>query len=395
MTFQSSVVNMSSKNYLFTSESVTEGHPDKVCDQVSDAILDELFKQDKKSRVAVETATTAGLAIVMGEITTSGYVEFQKVVRDVIRDIGYTKPEYLFDYRTCGVLASIHEQSPDIAQGVDTDKQHEQGAGDQGIMFGYACRETPELMPMPIMLSHKLAHKLAEVRKNGTLPYLRPDGKTQVTLEYKDHTPSRVHTVVLAAQHDENITLDKLRKDITEEVVKPVCGKLYDSKTIVVINGTGKFVLGGPAADTGVTGRKIIVDTYGGRGHHGGGCFSGKDPSKVDRSGAYMARYVAKNIVAAGLADICEVQISYVIGVAKPLSVFVDTRGTSKIPVEKIEKLVVDHFSFKPADMIKQLDLLRPIYKRTAAYGHFGRTEPEFTWERTDMAAKLRSEAGL
>jgi S-adenosylmethionine synthetase len=386
---------MSSKNYLFTSESVTEGHPDKMCDQISDSILDELIKQDPKSRVAVETAATAGLAIVMGEITTSGYVEFQKAVRDVIRDIGYTKPEYLFDYRSCGVLASINEQSPDIAQGVDTSAQHEQGAGDQGIMFGYASRETPELMPMPIMLSHKLAHKLAEVRKNGTLPYLRPDGKTQVTLEYNDHKPSRVHTVVLAAQHDENITLDKLRKDITEHVVKPVCGDLYDSKTIVVINGTGKFVLGGPAADTGVTGRKIIVDTYGGRGHHGGGCFSGKDPSKVDRSGAYMARYVAKNIVAAELADICEVQISYVIGVAKPLSVFVDTRGTSKIPVEKIEKMVVDHFSFKPADMIKKLDLLRPIYKKTAAYGHFGRTEPEFTWEKTDMAKVLRQEAGL
>ncbi len=386
---------MSSKNYLFTSESVTEGHPDKPCDQISDSILDELIKQDPRSRVAVETATTAGLAIVMGEITTSGYVEFQKVVRDVIRDVGYTKPEYLFDYRSCGVLASINEQSPDIAQGVNVSAQHEQGAGDQGIMFGYASRETPELMPMPIMLSHKLARKLAEVRKNGTIPYLRPDGKTQVTLEYIDHKPARVHTVVLAAQHDENITLDKLRKDITEHVVKPVCGDLYDSKTIVVINGTGKFVLGGPAADTGVTGRKIIVDTYGGRGHHGGGCFSGKDPSKVDRSGAYMARYVAKNIVAGGLADICEVQISYVIGVAKPLSVFVDTRGTSKIPVEKIEKLVVDHFSFKPADMIKKLDLLRPIYKKTAAYGHFGRTEPEFTWEKTDMAKTLRQEAGF
>ncbi len=386
---------MSSKNYLFTSESVTEGHPDKLCDQISDSILDELIKQDPRSRVAVETATTAGLAIVMGEITTSGYVEFQKVVRDVIRDVGYTKPEYLFDYRSCGVLASINEQSPDIAQGVNVSAQHEQGAGDQGIMFGYASRETPELMPMPIMLSHKLARKLAEVRKNGTIPYLRPDGKTQVTLEYIDHKPARVHTVVLAAQHDENITLDKLRKDITEHVVKPVCGDLYDSKTIVVINGTGKFVLGGPAADTGVTGRKIIVDTYGGRGHHGGGCFSGKDPSKVDRSGAYMARYVAKNIVAGGLADICEVQISYVIGVAKPLSVFVDTRGTSKIPVEKIEKLVVDHFSFKPADMIKKLDLLRPIYKKTAAYGHFGRTEPEFTWEKTDMAKTLRQEAGF
>jgi S-adenosylmethionine synthetase len=386
---------MSSKNYLFTSESVTEGHPDKLCDQVSDAILDELIKQDPKSRVAVETATTAGLVVVMGEITTSGYVEFQKIVRDVVRDIGYNKPEYLFDHRTCGVLASIHEQSPDIAQGVDVAKEHEQGAGDQGIMFGYACRESPELMPLPIMLAHRLAKRLAEVRKNGTLPYLRPDGKTQVTLEYNDHKPKRAHTVVLAAQHDENITLERLRKDVTEEVIKPVLGGMFDSNTIIVINGTGKFVLGGPAADTGVTGRKIIIDTYGGRGHHGGGCFSGKDPSKVDRSGAYAARYVAKNIVAAGLADQCEVQISYVIGVARPLSVFIDTRGTAKIPVEKIEKLIIDHVSFKPADMIKNLDLLRPIYKKTAAYGHFGREGPEFTWERTDLAKKLRSEAGL
>ena len=386
---------MSSKNYLFSSESVTEGHPDKLCDQVSDAILDELLKQDSRSRVAVETATTAGLIAVMGEITTKGYVEFQSLIRNVIRDIGYTKPEYLFDYRTCGVLASIHEQSPDIAQGVNISSEHEQGAGDQGIMFGYAIKETPQLMPLPIMLAHQLSKKLAEVRKNGTLPYLRPDGKSQVTIEYRDHKAVRAHTVVIAAQHDEDITLEKLRKDITETVVKPVCGEWYDENTIVHINGTGKFVLGGPAADTGVTGRKIIVDTYGGRGHHGGGCFSGKDPSKVDRSGAYMGRYVAKNIVAAELADQCEVQMSYVIGVAKPLSVFVDTRGTNTIPVEKIEELIANNFSFKPADMIKKLDLLRPIYRKTAAYGHFGRDEPEFTWERTDMAEKLRSEAGL
>jgi S-adenosylmethionine synthetase len=386
---------MSSKNYCFSSESVTEGHPDKLCDQISDAVLDELLRQDKKSRVAVETAATAGLVIVMGEITTTGYVEFQKVIREVIREIGYTKPEYLFDYRTCGVLASIHEQSPEIAQGVDTSKEHEQGAGDQGIMFGFATKETPELMPLPITLAHKLSKRLAEVRKNGTLPYLRPDGKTQVTLEYRDHKPKRAHTVVIAAQHDENIPLDKVKKDVLEEVVKPVCGDYYDPNTIVHVNGTGKFVLGGPAADTGVTGRKIIIDTYGGRGHHGGGCFSGKDPSKVDRSGAYMARYVAKNIVAAGLADQCEVQISYVIGVAKPLSVFIETRGTAKIPVEKIEQLVAEQFSFKPVDMIRKLDLLRPIYKKTASYGHFGRDDPDFTWEKTDLAEKLRREAGL
>jgi len=292
---------MSSKNYLFTSESVTEGHPDKLCDQVSDAILDELIKQDKHSRVAVEAAATAGLVAVMGEITTKGYVEFQNVVRNVIRDIGYTKPEYLFDYRTCGVLSSIHEQSPDIAQGVDTSAEHEQGAGDQGIMFGYANRESPELMPLPIMLAHKLARRLSEVRRDGTLPYLRPDGKTQITIEYRDHKPARAHTVVVATQHDEEVSLDKVKADVTEQVVKPVCGDYFDENTIVHVNGTGKFVLGGPAADTGLTGRKIIIDTYGGRGHHGGGCFSGKDPSKVDRSGAYTGRWVAKNVVAAGL----------------------------------------------------------------------------------------------
>jgi len=386
---------MSSKNYLFSSESVTEGHPDKMCDQISDAILDELLRQDPKSRVAAETAAGAGLVLLMGEITTKGYVEFQKLVRDVIRDIGYNKPDYLFDYRTTGVLSSIVEQSPDISQGVDSDADKEQGAGDQGIMFGFATKETPELMPMPIMLAHKLARKLSEVRKNGTLPYLRPDGKTQVSLEYKDYKPTRVHTVVIANQHDDNVDQAKIKADVVEHVVKPVLGDMYDDNTIAHVNGTGKFILGGPVADAGVTGRKIIIDTYGGRGHHGGGAFSGKDPSKVDRSGAYFARYVAKNIVAAGLADQCEVQISYVIGVAKPLSVFVDTRGTAKIPVEKIEELVKDNFSFKPADMIEKLDLLRPIYRNTAAYGHFGRTEPEFTWEKTDMAGKLRSESGL
>ncbi len=386
---------MSSKNYVFSSESVTEGHPDKMCDQISDAILDELIKQDPNSRVAVETAATAGLAIVMGEVTTKGYVEFQKLVRNVIKDIGYTRPDYLFDYRSCGVMASIQEQSPDIAMGVNSSEEREQGAGDQGIMFGFANRETPELMPLPIMLAHRLAKRLAEVRRDGTLPYLQPDGKSQVSLEYKDFKPTRAHTLVIAAQHDGNIPLDKLRSDVTEEVIKPICGEYYDSNTIVHVNGTGKFVLGGPAADTGVTGRKVIMDTYGGRGHHGGGAFSGKDPSKVDRSGAYMARYVAKNVVAAGLADQCEVQISYVIGVSRPLSVFVDTRGTNKVPIEKIEQVITDNFSFKPADMIKKLDLLKPIYRSTSSYGHFGREEPGFTWERTDMAEKLRSEAGL
>ncbi|MBI5223457.1 methionine adenosyltransferase [Candidatus Micrarchaeota archaeon] len=386
---------MMSRKHLFSSESVTEGHPDKICDQVSDAILDELLKQDPKSRVAVETATTAGLIAVMGEITTKGYVEFQKLVRDVIKDIGYTKPEYLFDYRTCGVLASITAQSPDIAMGVNESSTHEQGAGDQGITFGYATRETKELMPISIMLAHKLARKLAQVRKNGTLPYLRPDGKTQVTMEYVDGIPKRIHTVVIAAQHDEGITSDKISKEIKAHVIEPVCKDLIDKDTKVFINGTGRFVIGGPAADTGVTGRKIILDTYGGRGHHGGGCFSGKDPSKVDRSGAYMARYVAKNVVAAGLADTCTVQIGYVIGVAKPVSVYVDAQGTNKVPIEKIEQIVADNFSFKPADMIKKLDLLRPIYRKTAAYGHFGREEPEFSWEKIDMAEKLRAEAGI
>ena len=386
---------MSSRNYLFTSESVTEGHPDKVCDQISDAILDSLLEQDRDSRVAAETAAASGLVLAFGEVTTKGYVDIQKIVRDTVEQIGYTKPEYHFDHRSVGVLSSIIPQSPDIAQGVDESGEHEQGAGDQGIMFGFATKETPELMPIPIMVAHKLAMRLAEMRKNGTLPYLRPDGKTQATIEYKDHKAARVHTVVVAAQHDPDVSLEKVKADVLEHVVKPVCGDLYDENTIVHVNGTGKFVLGGPAADSGLTGRKIIIDTYGGRGHHGGGCFSGKDPSKVDRSGSYFGRYVAKNIVAAGLADQCEVQISYVIGVAKPLSVFIDTRGTSKFPVEKIQEVVLNNFSFKPADMIKKLDLLRPIYRKTACYGHFGRELPDFTWEKTDIAEKLRSELGV
>jgi S-adenosylmethionine synthetase len=386
---------MSSKNYLFTSESVTEGHPDKVCDQVSDAVLDSLLEQDAKSRVAAETVAAAGLVAVFGEITTRGYVDIQKVVRGVVEEIGYTKPEYLFDHRSVGVLSSIIPQSPDIAQGVDETQGKEQGAGDQGIMFGFATSETPELMPLPIMLAHKIARQLAKVRKEGSVPYLRPDGKTQVTVAHKDHKPARIDNVVVAAQHDEGVSLDKLRKDVLDEVVRPACGDWFDSDTKTTINGTGKFVLGGPAADSGLTGRKIIIDTYGGKGHHGGGCFSGKDPSKVDRSGSYMARYVAKNVVAAGLASQCEVQISYAIGVARPLSVFIDTRGTNNVPVERIEGAVSSLFSFKPADMIKKLDLLRPIYLKTAAYGHFGRENEGFAWEETDMAEKLRSEAGL
>ncbi len=383
------------KNYVFTSESVTEGHPDKICDQISDAVLDELLSQDRASRVACEAATTAGLVMVMGEITTKGYVDFQKLVRKVIREIGYTKPEYLFDYRTCGVLASIVEQSPDIARGVNATVKKEQGAGDQGTMFGYATNETPELMPLPILLAHRLAMKLAEVRKNGTLPYLRPDGKTQVTMEYKNHKVARCHTVVIAAQHDDDVELDKIRKGVIEEVIKPVCGDYFDAKTHLYVNGTGRFVIGGPASDTGMTGRKIILDTYGGRGHHGGGAFSGKDPSKVDRSGAYMARYAAKNVVAAGLADECEIQVAYAIGIPHPLSVFVDTHGTARIPEEKISEIIVQNFTFKPGEMIKKLNLLRPIYRKTAVYGHFGREDPEFTWEKTDVAKKLRSEAGL
>ena len=380
--------------HLFTSESVTEGHPDKICDQISDAILDDLIRQDPRSRVACETLVTNGLVFIAGEITTQGYADFQKIIRETVRDIGYTRADYGFDYQTCAVIASIQEQSPDIAIGVD--KGEELGAGDQGLMFGYACKETPELMPMPIMLAHKLCKRLAQVRKENILPYLRPDGKSQVTIEYYGDKPVRVEAIVLAAQHNPSVNIKKLREELIETVVKAVIPEhLLDKQTKIYINETGKFIRGGPWADTGLTGRKIIVDTYGGVGSHGGGCFSGKDPTKVDRSGSYMARYIAKNIVAAGLADKVEVQLAYAIGVSHPVSVMVDSFGTAKVSEDLIKELILNHFKLTPKGMIESLDLLRPIYKKTAVYGHFGRNEEEFTWERTDKAEILRKEAGL
>ena len=378
-----------------TSESVTEGHPDKICDQVSDAVLDELLKQDPNSRVAVETMTTTGLVMCAGEVTTNGYADVQKIVRRTLKEIGYTDPEYGIDCQDAGVLVSIHEQSPDIAQGVDEGKGKEQGAGDQGMMYGYASNETPELMPFPIIYAHKLTRKLAEMRKNGTLPYLGPDGKSQVSVEYEDDKPKRITAIVIAAQHRDKVDEKTVRKDIIENVIKPVCGKWMDAKTDIHVNATGKFVIGGPEGDTGVTGRKIIVDTYGGVGRHGGGCFSGKDPSKVDRSGAYAARWVAKNIVAAGLADRCEVSISYCIGIAQPTSVNVETFGTAKIPEEKISAIVMKNFKLTPKWIIDTLKLKRPIYRKTAGYGHFGRDDPDFTWEKTDLVPLLKKEAGF
>jgi len=382
--------------HLFTSESVTEGHPDKVCDQISDAILDDLLAQDPHSRVACETLVTTGLVLIAGEITSQGYSEFQKVVRETVKEIGYVKAAYGFDYETCSVLASIHEQSVDIAMGVNEDEEHEQGAGDQGLMFGYACRETEELMPTPIMFAHRLTRRLSQVRRSGQLDFLRPDGKSQVTIEYEAQSPKRVDAVVIAAQHNPEIGMEDLRAAIREEVIEAVIpDHMLDRDTKIYINRTGRFAQGGPFADTGVTGRKIIVDTYGGVGSHGGGCFSGKDPSKVDRSGSYMARYVAKNLVAAGIADRIEVQIAYAIGVADPVSIMVDSFGTAKIPEDRIKELIRGHFRLKPKQMIADLNLLRPIYRQTAAFGHFGRHEEEFTWERTDKAEVLKSDAGL
>jgi S-adenosylmethionine synthetase len=382
--------------HLFTSESVTVGHPDKVCDQVSDAILDNLLAQDPNSRVACETLATTGMVLIAGEITTEGYSDFQKIVRETVREIGYTRAHYGFDWETCCVLSTIHEQSPDIAMGVDEKNGHEQGAGDQGLMFGFACRETEELMPMPIMLAHKLVRRLTDVRRQDLLKYLRPDGKSQVTIEYEGDVPKRVEAVVIAAQHDAEVKMGDLRDDIRRLVINEVVpASMMDKNTKFFINGTGRFEQGGPIADTGVTGRKIIVDTYGGVGSHGGGCLSGKDPSKVDRSGSYMARYVAKNIVAAGLADRFEIQFAYAIGVAEPVSLMLDAFGTAKVPEDRIKALIRAHFPLTPKGMIKHLDLKRPIYKKTAAFGHFGRTEPEFTWERTDLAATLKREAGL
>jgi len=382
--------------HLFTSESVTEGHPDKICDRISDAILDDLLIQDPKSRVACETLVTTGLVMIAGEITSEGYCDFQKVVRNTVKEIGYTRAKYGFDYETCCVVSSIHEQSPDIALGVDEKEEHEQGAGDQGLMFGYATRETEELMPMPIMMAHKLVKRLAQVRKDKTLTYLRPDGKSQVTVEYEGHKPKRVEAVVIAAQHDHLIKMSDLKEDIKNHVIQKVIpGDMYDKNTKIFINETGRFEQGGPLADTGLTGRKIIVDTYGGVGSHGGGCFSGKDPSKVDRSGSYMARYIAKNLVAAGIADKLEVQVAYAIGVPHPVSIMVDSFGTARIDEDKIKELIRLHFDLCPKGMIESLDLLRPIYKNTSSYGHFGRNEKEFTWEKTDKAEALKKDASL
>ncbi len=402
---------MEDNSFLFTSESVSEGHPDKIADQISDAVLDAVLKDDPQGHVACETLITTGLVVVSGEITTTTYVDVPSLVRRTVERIGYTRAKYGFDASTCGVITSIHEQSPDIAQGVsaalecridpnDQDELDCQGAGDQGMMFGYACNDTAELMPMPILLAHRLVHRMSEVRKGGVIPYLRPDGKSQVTVKYTDGRPEFITAVVVSTQHKDGVDVETLlRPDLIDHVIRPILPEgLYDpefKRTKLYVNPTGKFVIGGPMGDTGVTGRKIIVDTYGGFGRHGGGAFSGKDPSKVDRSAAYAARHVAKNVVAAGLADRCEVQIAYAIGVAHPVSVMVDCFGTEKVSKSTIEELIRSHFDLRPAAIIRDLRLLRPIYEKTAAYGHFGREDADFTWEATDKAAALRSEAGL
>ena len=386
------------RSYIFTSESVTEGHPDKICDQISDAFLDEYLRQDPDSRVAIETMTTTDFVAVVGEVTSTAKFDKQaqeEIVRKTIREIGYDNPELLFDANSCEIMIRLHKQSPNISQGVTSGEGKDQGAGDQGLMFGYATNETQELMPMPIILAHKLTKRLAEVRKTLELPWVRPDGKSQVSVEYVDGKPKRIEAIVISTQHAPNVSNDEISNKIIDKVIKPVCGNLWNDKIKIHINPTGKFEIGGPHGDSGLTGRKIIVDTYGGQGRHGGGAFSGKDPSKVDRSACYMCRYIAKNIVAAGLAEKCEVQVAYAIGVSEPVSLMVNTFETGKIPEEDIENLVRKHFDLRPSAIIAHLNLKRPIYKKTAAYGHFGRNEPEFEWEKTNKAELLRQAAGL